>query len=279
MRTKVLVIATAIALLGPVTTVPTLLIAQTPAAAKATDLKTVLFEWANHMGMLRGVQQVESMATVEYLGTGSINVGGQQCKLTNYRALINYQTPGARIIFACTLPNGQTHQDIHVVSGKYAWNESTVGAGLVPGDGRATPATDAVNDRLIQLWSGPQGAVKAARAGGANTKVAIEGGKTVVTFPIPGVAGAIAKAVLSANYQAERVETRLGNAVTEFIYSDYADFNDANERLDAFFAGRIIEKRGGGTVLDLTVNRTNTGNLFVIMPVPPNVQKAAPGKS
>ena len=54
----------------------------------------------------------------------------------------------------------------------------------------------------------------------------MEGGKTVVTYPIPGVAGAIARATLTSgtnddvpcsNNCAERVEIRQGNVVTEFL--------------------------------------------------------------
>lgn len=258
-----------------------------PAVAKPAgpggDLKTVFYNWANHMGMIRGVQEVDAIATLEYLGTGTIAVAGQPCKLTSYRVTINYQTPGMRVNFACTRPDGQIHQEIQVVSGRFAWNEvGGIGAGLVPGEGSAVPAMDVLNERLIRLWSGPQGAVKAAVAGGANTKVSVVGGKTVVTYPIPGVSGAIATATLTnaggqgpcTMHCAERIEVRQGNTVTEFNYSNYGDFNDPEERLDAFFAGRIIEKRGTATMLDLNVTRTNTGNLYMVMPVPPNVQKA-----
>lgn len=292
MRVKALTIATVAALLAGAAQIS--ITAQTPgtqkppaAPAKAAgpggDVKTVLYNWANHMGMIRGVQEVDAIATLEYLGTGTMTVAGQPCKLTKYRATINYQTPGMRADFACTRADGQAHQEIQVVSGKFAWNDvGQVGGGLVPGEGSAVPTVDALNERLIRLWSGPQGAVKAATAGGANTKVSVAGGKHVVSYPIPGVSGATATATLTASSGqgpcamncAERIEVRFGNAVTEFTYSNYADFNDKEERLDAFFAGRIVETRGTATVLDLTVNRTNTGNLYIVMPVPPNVRKA-----
>ena len=231
---------------------------ETPkSAAKETltpggDLKAVLYNWANHMGMLRSVREVDSIGTLDYVGTGTINVNGQPCKLTKYHATINYQVSGMRVEFACTLPNSQTYQEIPVVSGQYAWNEvGGPGAGLVPGKGNATPARDAYTERAIRLWSGPQGAVKAAVMGGANTQVGVEAGKTTVTFPIPGVPGTTAKATLLSGpinglctrNCAERVEVRQGDVVTEFSYSKYADYNDPEEQLDAFFPGRIIEKR------------------------------------
>ena len=258
--------------------------AAAPAPTPGGDLKTVLYNWANHMGMLRGVQENDAIGTLDYVGTGTINVGGQPCRLTKYHAEINYQMSGMREDFACTLPNGQKREEIRVVGGQYAWNEiGGPGAGLVPGKGTATPTPEAYSERAIRLWSGPQGAVKAARInGGAKTKVAVEGEKTVLTYPIPGVPGAMAKATLTSGPVkgvctrncAERIEVRQGDAVTEFIYSNYKDYNDPEEQLDAFYAGRIIEKHGPLTVLDLTITRTNTPNLYVVVPVPPSVKAA-----
>ncbi len=293
MCTKAFTMAAAATLIGLTGGVQIPLSAQATvprSAAKETmtpggDLKSVLYFWANHMGMLRGVQENDSIGTLDYVGTGTINVNGQPCRLTKYHATINYQVSGMRVDVACTLPNGQTHQEILVISGQYAWNEvGGPGAGLVPGTGNATPAKDAYNERAIRLWSGPQGAVKAAVMGGENTKIGVEAGKTTVIFPIPGVSGAIAKATLlggpinglCTRNCAERVEVRQGDVVTEFSYSNYADYNDPEEQLDAFFPGRIIEKRGPLTVLDLTVTRTQTANMYIVVPVPPSVRNAGP---
>ena len=251
--------------------------------APGGDLKTVLHDWANHMGMLRELAEHDLIATLEYLGTGSVNVGGQPCSLTKYRVTINYQMTGMRSEIACTRADGQKHEEIQVVGGQYAWNETGLpGGGLVPGQGAANPAMDAYAERAIRVWSGPQGAVKAAVMGGANTKVGVENGKTTVTYPIPNVPGAVAKATLTSGPVeglctrncAERVEVRHGNTVTEFTYSNYADYNHPEEQLDAFFPGRIVEKRGGTTVLDVTVTRTNTPNLYIVVPVPPSVRSA-----
>ena len=68
---------------------------------------------------------------------------------------------------------------------------------------------------------------------------------------------------------------RQGTVVTEFIYANYEDYNDPENRVDAFFPGRMTEKRGGATLLDLTVERTETGNVYVVMPVPDSVKGAA----
>ncbi len=217
----------------------------TAKAVAAGDRKSVLFNWMWYMGMLRGVQEVDAVATLELQGTGTIQVQGQPCRLTNYRASINYQVSGMRVQYTCTVPNGQSHKAIDVVSGQFAWDEDMVGAGLVPGRGTATPNRAALNER------------------------------PVVTFPIPGVQGAIAKTTLNAENQAERVETTLGNVVTEFTYEKYDDYNSPDDKVFGYFPGHIVEKRNGVTILDLTVKQTDVGNLYVVMPVPQTVRASS----
>jgi hypothetical protein len=252
-------------------------------------LQTVPDKWMWHMGMLRGMYEIDGVAALEIKkSTGTVRAGGQPCTLTNYRASINYWLPGMRAQYTCTTPDGQTHKGIEVVSGQFAWDEDVMGAELLPGKGAASSKPAALTERLIRIWSGPQGAAKAAAMAGANLKVAMENGKTVVTYPIPGVAGAIARATLTngtnddvpcSSYCAERVEVRQGNAVTEFLYSNYADHNEPLNKIDAWYPGHVIEKRDGATVLDLTIVETETGNPYVVMPVPPSVRKtAAPAK-
>jgi hypothetical protein len=187
-------------------------------AKDAKDLRSVLFNWTWYMGMLRGLDEHELITSLEYQGKGTLQVDGQPCTLTRYRISTNYQYPGQRVQYTCTRPNGQTVSNIEVVHGHYAWNEDIAGAEIVPGKGKATPMRDAVEERLIRLWSSPQGAPKAAIASvegvapetklGANpgtllkdgvdkagqTSLAWENGKAVVTYPIPGVPGAIATA-------------------------------------------------------------------------------------
>src|SRR3977135_4111930 len=138
-------------------------------AKDAKDLKAVLFNWMWHTGMLKGHDERDMVATLEYQGKGTIQVDGQPCTLTKYRASTNYQTFSQRIQYACTRPNGQTYSNIEVVSGLYAWNEDTRGAqiGTTAGatKGKATPMPGTVRERLIRLWASPQGAPKAAVLG------------------------------------------------------------------------------------------------------------------
>jgi hypothetical protein len=258
-------------------------------AADAKDLKAVLFNWTWHMGMLRGIDEHELIVSLEYQGKGTVQVDGQPCALTKYRASINYQTSGERIQYTCTRA-GKAYSAIEVVSGPYAWNEDLVGAEIVKGKGKATPLPGAVEARLIRLWASPQGAPKAALQGAkqpdankladdvgnsaGDTKLAWEGGKPVVTFPIPGVPGATATATLNARYMAERVVVRHGSTTTEFSYGDYNDWNSSLNKVEVLYAGKMTEKQNGKVVRDLTTTETETGRVYVVMPVPASVKAA-----
>src|SRR3954462_6861250 len=57
----------------------------TPAEG-AKDLKSVLYNWPWHMVMLRGIEEHELAVTLEYRGEGTIQVNGQPCAITPYKA-------------------------------------------------------------------------------------------------------------------------------------------------------------------------------------------------
>jgi hypothetical protein len=252
-------------------------------AKDAKDLRSVLFNWTWYMGMLRGVDEHELITSLEYQAKGAIQVDGQPCTLTKYR------------VTTCTRPNGQTVSNIEVVHGHYAWDEDIPGAEIVAGKGKATPMPGAVEDRLIRLWASPQGAPKAAIKGvepgvqlGANpgtlvkdgvdkagqTSLAWENGKAVVTYPIPGVPGAIATATLNNKYMVERVVVKHAGKTTEFTYGDYQDWNNPLNKVDALYAGKISEIHNGAVVRNLTTAQTETGSVYVVMPVPASVRAA-----
>lgn len=264
-------------------------------AKDANDLRAVLFNWTWYMGMLRGIDEHELITSLEYQGKGTIQVDGQPCTLTKYRVSTNYQVPGQRVQYTCTRPNGQTVSHIEVVHGPYAWNEDIPGAEIIPGKGKATPMPAAVQERLIRIWASPQGAPKAAIFGAApnaelgsnpgtllndgvmkagQTSLAWQDGRPVVTFPIPGVPGAIATATLNDKYMVERVVVKQGSTTTEFTYSDYADWNNPLNKIEAFYAGKIEKKKNGAVVRDLTTTQTETGSVYVVMPVPASVKAA-----
>jgi hypothetical protein len=279
--------------------------AQTPPGASTTepytpakdakDLKAVLFNWMWHMGMLKGHDERDMVATLEYQGTGTIQVDGQPCTLTKFRASTNYQTFSQRIQYACTRANGQKYSNIEVVSGPYAWNEDGVGAEIGPQKGKTTPVAAAAQERLIRIWGSPQGAAKAALAGtidnwllGANpgtlfadgvakvreTSVSWDSGKPVVTFPIPGISGATGTATLDAKYMTEKVVITQGTTSTEFTYTGYKDWNNPLNQIEVFYAGKMVERRNGAVIRDLSTKETETGNVYVVAPVPASVQAA-----
>jgi hypothetical protein len=268
----------------------------TPAPG-ARDLRSVIFNWMWHQGMLKGTDERDMVATLEYQAKGgTIQVDGQPCTLSRYRASTNYQTFSQRINYTCTRPNKQTYSNIEVVSWQYAWNEDTPGAEIAGTKGKVAAMPAAVQERLIRIWASPQGAPKAALAGtmdtwtlGANPGVVVAdgaakigntsvtwdaAGKPVVTFPIPGVQGATGTATLDAKFMTEKVVVSQGANTTEFTYSNYQDWNNPLHKIEVFYAGRMIERRNGAVVRDLTTRETETGNVYVVAPVPPSVQKA-----
>jgi hypothetical protein len=249
-------------------------------AEDAKDLKSVLFNWTWHMGMLRGIEEHELLVTLEYRGTGTIQVNGQPCTLapyvearsgelgkSGYRIGNAYQFAGSRVQIECTLPNGQRYSNIEVVSGEYAWDEDQPGAGLVPGEGTATPRPNLVNERLIRLWADPLGAPKAALAGAGidpmkvfrnpgglledgpatigETSVRWDGDTPVVTFPIPCVEGATAVARLDDRFMAESAVVTHGRDRYEFTYTNYNDYNNPLNLIELYMAGRMVERRNG----------------------------------
>ena len=261
-------------------------------------MKSVLFNWAWHMGMLRSGAESELVKTLDYHAAGgTIQVEGQPCTLTKYRVQANYQVPGYRAQIECTRLNKQKYSNVETVSGTYAWDEDIPGAELVPGKGKATPRPAALDQRLIRLWASPHGAVKAAIAGAAGlppsqsfgqnpavlldkaagaqatTTLSWEGEKAVLTFPIPGVAGAMATATL-VNYLPERVVVTHGTNKTEFVYGKFADWNNPLFKIEALYAGTIVERQNGTVARTLQTKVTEIGQVYVVMPVPDSVQKA-----
>jgi hypothetical protein len=271
----------------------------------ARDLKAVLFNWAWHMGMLRGQAEPELVGTLEYQAEGTVQVDGQPCTLTQYRISANYQTPGYRAQIECTRANGQTYANIETISGQYAWDEDIPGAEIIPGEGKATPRPAALQERLIRLWASPHGAPKAAIAGAAGvplsesfaqnpatlldrqaaagvkgtTTLEWQGDRPVLTFPIPGVAGATATATLNESFLPERIVVRHGRNTTEFVYGDFQDFNNPLHRIEALYAGTIVERRNGTVVRDLKTVVTEIGQVYVAVPVPDSVRAAGTARN
>lgn len=233
------------------------------AAGGARELRQVLYDMADAIGMLRTAQEVDRLGSMNYWATGTIIAGGRTCNVVDYKASANWLLKGMRVDYKC---EGAAQRHVEVVRETAAWNETEPGKG-------ATPMPAAAGDRALLLWTLPAGAIKAANQAGAAAKVVIEGGKTTVTFPVAAL-NATMKLTLNADSYIEQVETRVGPTATVTTYAEYGDWNGADYLSDVMFPKRIVQKRGTATLADLTVTKTNTYNPYVIMPVPAGVAAA-----
>jgi hypothetical protein len=234
--------------------------------------------WSDIGGANTRLPGIDIVNTMELQGSGTTDMGGRQVK-TDFHIALGYNPVAARVELTRTPDGGPARHTIETVRDTYAWNESEIGAGLVPGKGVATPAMAAVRERLLQIWILPYGVVKAAYAAGDKTVVSTEAGATVITVPLSGaLTGITLKATLDAKNLMTKVEARadnpaLANLACTVEYSNYADH--AEVLTDVQTPGRIVAKEGGRTVLDMTVKMWETNNPYLVFPVPPNV-KAAP---
>jgi hypothetical protein len=271
------------ALAAPTIGVPTLRAQQTPGADE------VLYDMADSMGMLRTNAETDMFMAVEWWASGSMaDVGpdtiGPLVEVESLFAEIGYDFPGMRVDVTRA-----GEREIQVVSGEFAWNEiDEIGGGLVEGYGSAVPMPEAVSARLLRMWMTPAGVVKAMAAAGNQAEVTMEGGALVVTFPLVNgdpdqaaahvvvgdLEGTPVKVTLNAERRPATVEvTHQGRLVT-MTYSDYGDLNDADYQADIFLPAHVVRTIDGQTVLDLTIERSNTYNPYVMMPVPGTVRDA-----
>jgi len=249
---------------------------------KPTDVNTLLFEMANTMGMLRAIQQEDSIITLELWAKGTVTTGGQKSDIPEYRMSVNYAVPGMRVDYQRQMGTGKPQRIIEVVSGGAAWNETDRGIG-------ATPARDQAKQRAVMLWTTPMGVYKAAKMAGARATMKAAGPNTwTLTFPLPAPAEDVtatatvrqdasllarpnpaALKILTGTYISQ-VETT-GAVVSQSTYSEYGDWNYEDYLAD-IFQPRRMTRRAGDTTFDLTTVNTNTYNPYVIMPVPANVK-------
>lgn len=266
----------------------------------AKDLKSVLYNWVWHVGMLRGQAENELIGTLDWHGSGTLQVDGQPCTTTMLRVQANYQIPGLRTQIECRRANGQTYSNIETLNGTFAWDEDRPGAEIVAGEGKATARAATRDERMIRLWANPHGAAKAAIAAAAGvtppeafvinpatlldqqaaagvkgkTTLAWEGNKAVLTFPLPFVTGAMATATLDETFLMTHIEVRHGSNVYEWTYGDYQDFNNPLHRIEALWPATIVERRNGTVVRDFKTMETEIGQVYVQMPVPASVRNA-----
>ena len=62
----------------------------------------------------------------------------------------------------------------------------------------------------------------------------------------------------------------------EFTYSDYDDYNNPLNLIEVYMPGRMVERRNGQVVRDVNTVVTETGSVYVVVPVPSNVGPTQP---
>ena len=229
----------------------------------------------------------DEIRSIEYSGTGRWFQFGQApnptlpwpaFEVSRFTAAVDYRQPAARVEMTRlqvvepgrVRPAPAEQRPIQVVSGTFAWNLApppggAAGAPLVP---TAQPA--AVEERTMEIWTTPQGFLKAAAANNATSTPAGEGSE--VAFTIDGKYKYVGR--INAQNEVERVQTFIDNTVlgdtpVVMAYSEYRDFGGVR------FPSRIVRTQGGHPLLDLTIEKVAV-NPSVAGEVPEQVRSFTP---
>lgn len=208
---------------------------------------------------------VDATRTMEFQAAGTVN--GEEA---DFHESLCYNPPAIRVEETA----GGTHT-FKVASGKYAWDESELGGGLLPGKGTAMPMTKADKERMLQLWILPYGIVKAASAAGNEAKASMQNGMHTLIFPLSGeLAGVTVTATLDDKGLITKVVTKSSDQAlnVQAEYSDYADHGTIQS--DVQSPGHIVETRDGKPFLDLQIKNWDANNPYLVFPVPENVKKS-----
>jgi len=220
---------------------------------------------------------VDVVTTMHISASGTMYANGQPSNV-DYDAMMGYLLPAMRVQIKPAGAGAKAAGTIQTVREDYAWNDSELGAGLIPGKGTATPAMAAIKARLLQLWILPYGVVKAAIAAGDKTMISTAQGSTIITFPLSGaLAGVTVTATLDANNFITKVVTRPDNAAAtdlayEAEYSDYADHGEIPTDIKS--PGRIVQRVAGKPLLDVKIKHVDANNPYLVFPIPANVKAA-----
>jgi glyoxylase-like metal-dependent hydrolase (beta-lactamase superfamily II) len=221
----------------------------------------------------------EPLNAVEFSGTGRWFQFGQApapglpwpaFDVSRYVASIDYETAAARVqiarkqvVEAGRVRPAPVEQVVdQYVGGGFAWNRPATG------NGAPTAQPAALEERIAEIWSTPQGFLRAARANGATAQAA--GNVTEVSFTVAGKYRWVG--TLNAQHQVERVRTWianpiLGDTLVETRFSEYKVFDGVP------FPARIERSLGGHPVLDLHVT-TVKANPRIDLPVPAEAKQA-----
>lgn len=226
-------------------------------------------------GTLRGVDGILFVASGT-MTTPSLSGAWATAKITKLTTEVTYYqysqgiatSPGIRCDFTLADASGKVHRDVLTAAGGFAWDQHDL-------DGPATPATNALDERLKEIWSTPHGLIWAALAPdgkrlASGVTVSKSGPHVVLLIPENGVA---MKVTLDEQNRPARVEVPvtdpiLGDTVLEAFYSGYRDFENA---YGVFFPTTIVEKLAGRTIMNLTVSAFHT-NPYIVFPIPANIR-------
>jgi hypothetical protein len=220
---------------------------------------------------------LDVVTTMHISATGTMYNNGQPSNV-DYDAMMGFLLPAMRVQIKPAGANGPL--TIQTVREDVAWNDSELGAGLIPGKGTATPAMAAAKARLLQMYILPYGVVKAAIEAGEKTMISTAQGSTVITFPLSGtLAGITVTATLDARNFITRVVTKPDNpASTDLVYeAEYSDYADHGQiPTDIQSPGRIVQRVAGKPLLDVKIKHVDANNPYLVFPIPANVKAARP---
>ncbi len=230
---------------------------------------------------------VANIRTLEFSGTGHWYQFGQapnpslpwpDFELSSYTADINYVTSSARVQTTrkqIIEPDRQrpvpTEQKAdQYINGNTAWNLARPANAAPDAAPVASAQPTAVEERAAEIWSTPQGFLRAAQANNAKSKTSPAG--TEVSFTVGGKYRYIG--TLNSNKTVARVQTWidnpvLGDTLVETKFLDYQVFDGVK------FPSHIVRSIGGHPVLDLNVTKVKT-NLAAELPVPDDIVSAKP---
>jgi glyoxylase-like metal-dependent hydrolase (beta-lactamase superfamily II) len=204
--------------------------------------------------------KADDVHAIEVSGTGNWYQFGQApapglpwpaFAVSRYSASIDYDHAAARVQITrrqIVEPGRERPAPVDQVVDQYvaatqAWNRGTAANGPV------TPQPAAVAERAAEIWSTPQGFLKAAQAHHAETRRSFAG--TEVSFNVDAKTRYVG--LLNGRGEVERVQTWidtpvLGDTLVETRFSNYRVFDGIP------FPAHIERSQGGHPVLDLTVS-------------------------
>lgn len=231
--------------------------------------------------------KASSTKTLEFTATGHWFQFGQapapglawpKFDVSNYTADINYEQAAARVQITRlqaieagrNRPAPVEQKPDQYINGKQAWNLAPPANAPAGTPAVASAQPTAVEERSAEIWSTPQGFVKAAIANKASEKITKDG--VEVSFAADGKYKYTG--FINNKNQVESIKTWidspvLGDTLYETRFSNYKEFSGIS------FPQHIERKQGGFPILDLQVSAVKT-NLPVELAVPQTVADAKP---